>query len=169
MALDYQRLIDEAMLNIARKILLEVQDEGLVDEQCFYISFRTDYPEVILSRQVKARFPKEITIILQHQFKNLQVLEDRFSVNIAFNSISENIEVPFAALTGFVDPIVNFSLQFRAGQDEIDEAELTDDIEFTKEASDFVKLKPKQSATSQKNKEKKAGEVIAIDKFRKKT
>lgn len=167
MALDYQELIDAAMLDIVRKILLETQDEGLTDEQCFYISFRTDAPEVILSKHVKARYPKEITIVLQYQYKNLQVLQDRFSVNIAFNSIHETIEIPFAALTGFVDPAENFSLQFKNSLDDI-ELELLDDIEFEKKASDFVRLEPKKPSKSSKNKEKKAGEVISIDKFRKK-
>jgi len=168
MALDYQELIDSAMLDIVRKILLETQDEGLSDEQCFYISFRTDAPEVILSKQVKARYPKEITIVLQYQYKNLQVLKDRFSVNIAFNSIPETIEVPFASLTSFVDPLENFSLQFRSSQDLDSEIELFDDIEFSEEASDFVRLEPKKPSKSPKSKEKTAGEVISIDKFRKK-
>jgi hypothetical protein len=164
MAIDYQSLIDEAMLAIVRKILLDTQDNGLAEDQCFYISFRTDYPEVILSKQVRQRYPKEITIVLQYQYKNLQVLEDRFSVNIAFNSIPETIEIPFSALTGFVDPSVNFSLQFRKNNDNEDVV----DTDIDKESKDSIRIKPKATSTTKKA-EKKAGEVIAIDKFRKKT
>ncbi|MDP4832481.1 MAG: ClpXP protease specificity-enhancing factor SspB [Rickettsiaceae bacterium] len=164
MAVDYQSLIDEAMLAIVRKVLLDTQDNGLGDDQCFYISFRTDYPEVILSRHVRQRYPKEITIVLQYQYKNLQVLQDRFSVNIAFNSIPETIEIPFSALTGFVDPSVNFSLQFRKNNED----EYVEDSSLEKESKDSFKTKPKINSTT-KEAEKKAGEVIAIDKCRKKT
>ena len=163
MAIDYQSLIDEAMLAIVRKILLDTQDNGLAEDQCFYISFRTDYPEVILSKQVRQRYPKEITIVLQYQYKKLQVLEDRFSVNIAFNSIPETIEIPFSALTGFVDPSVNFSLQFRKNNDNED---IVDTV-IEKESKDSIRMKPKATSTTKKA-DKKAGEVIAIDKFRKK-
>lgn len=162
MTIDYQSLIDEAMLGIVRKVLLDTQDKGLGDDQCFYISFHTDYPEVILSKHVRQRYPKEITIVLQYQYKNLQVLEDRFSVNIAFNSIPETIEIPFASLTGFVDPSVNFSLQFRKANQDEDFSAVN-----TGERADLTKLKPKTSSSSEKV-EKKAGKVIAIDKFRKK-
>ncbi len=166
MTIDYQILIDEAMLGIVQKILQHTQDEGLKDEQCFYISFRTDYPEVILSKNVKARYPKEITIVLQYQYKDLRVLEDRFSVNIAFNGVSETIEVPFSALTGFADPSVNFSLQFRKSNDELDDELLIDEV------SELVKMKPKDSKTNEpvkSDRKKESGEIVSIDKFRKKS
>jgi hypothetical protein len=164
MVTDYQPLIDEAMLSIVRKILLDTQDNGLEADRCFYISFRTDYPEVILSNHVRRLYPKEITIILQYQYKNLQVLKDRFSVNIAFNSIPETIEIPFSTLTGFVDPSVNFSLQFKQGN----EYEDLINLNIEKKDNNSIKMQPKTINTT-KNITKKAGEVIEIDKFRKKT
>lgn len=164
MSIDYQILIDEAMLDIVKKILLHAQDEGLKDDQCFYISFRTDYPEVILSKNVKARYPKEITIVLQYQYKNLQVLEDRFSVNIAFNGISETIEVPFSALTGFADPSVNFSLQFR---------QIIKEDKNIYETKEILKMNPKAKGKKkpklQEFSKKKAGEVVSLEQFRNKS
>ena len=165
MTIDYQALIDEAMLGIVRKILSNAQDKGLAEDQCFYISFLTDYREVILSKHVKTRYPKEITIVLQYQYKNLQVLEDRFSVNIAFNNTPETIEIPFAALTEFVDPSVNFSLQFR--QNRQDKKFVEDNIS-KKSGAKLTQLKPKTNSTT-KTSTKKTGKIIAIDKFRKKT
>jgi len=154
MTIDYQLLIDEAMLGIVRKILINTQNNGLDADQCFYISFRTDYPEVVLSKHVKNRYPKEITIILQYQYRDLQVFEDRFSVNIAFSGIPETIQVPFAALTGFVDPSVNFSLQFKHP------------LENNKPLINDDKDKPK--TTKQKSQKDTGGVVIALDQFRKK-
>ena len=160
MTIDYQSLIDEAMLGIVRKILLNVQDEGLLDDQCFYISFRTDYPGVILSKRVRQSYSQEIIIVLQYQFKNLQVFKDKFSVNIAFNSMPETIEIPFASLTGFVDPSVKFNLQFRKNKENVDPK-----IQSIDTSKDFFVLKTKSAS---KKAEKKAGEVIAINTFRKK-
>ena len=167
MSINYQELIDESMLEIVRKILQHTQDNGLVDDHCFYISFDTHYPEVILSPQVKKRYPKEITIVLQYQFKDLHVMKDRFAINIAFNGVHETIEVPLAALTSFVDPSVNFSLQFHTGRgvcaekiDLINEQTQTDEIEVEY----FEKKKP----TTLTKTNQKLGQVIAIDKFRKK-
>jgi hypothetical protein len=166
MTVDYQVLIDEAMLGIVQKILANMQDEGLKDEQCFYISFRTDYPEVILSKNVRSRYPKEITVVLQYQYKDLRVLEDRFSVNIAFNGIPETIEVPFSALTGFADPSVNFSLQFRQPSDDLDDELLIDEV------NELLQMKPKSTEKSEVQmivEEKQAGEVVSLDKFRKRS
>ena len=153
MAINYQLLIDKAMLGVVQEVLTDLQEQGFSADHCFYISFRTDDPEVVISRHVKVLYPKEITIILQHQYKNLQVLEDSFSVNIAFGGIPETIEVPFAALTGFVDPTVNFSLQFKHGRKNNKPS-----INDVKESPKIIEKKP----------ERKAGEVIVLDKFRKK-
>lgn len=171
MSIDYQLLIDEAMLSIVRTVLRNTSDTGLVGEQSFYISFKTDNPEVMLSRYIRQKYPKEITIVLQYQFKNLIVLEDKFSVNIAFGGVPETIIVPFAALTSFIDPIANFSLQFNKAKEIINFEEDTFDFDSDNE-TEIKRMEPKLSVkgkTLPKNKAQKAGEIIAIDKFRKKS
>jgi hypothetical protein len=157
MAIDYQVLVDEAMLGIVKKILVHAQDNGLKDDQRFYISFHTNYSKVILSKNVKARYPKEITIVLQYQYENLQVLEDRFSVDIEFSGISEAIEVPFSALTGFAEPSVNFSLQFR----QVAQSNKS----HIHETTHLLKMRPKQKEALKKE----AGEVVSIEQFRNKS
>lgn len=169
MTIDYQALIDAALLDIVRKILRDVQEEGLLENQSFYISFNTDYPGVVLSKRVKSLYPEEITIVLQHQYKDLKVFDNKFSVNLAFGGVSETVQVPFLALTGFADPMAGFSLQFggeveRNVEDDSDEA---DDEEVADDVAKFKLLKPQKTA-DKKPGEQKAGEVIAIDKFRKK-
>lgn len=163
MTIDYQLLIDEAMLSIARNILTHTQKHGLTADQSFYISFRTNSPGVILSNHVKRAHPKEITIVLEHEFRDLQVSQDYFSVHLSFNSIPETIRVPFSSLTNLVDPSTNFSLQFRDSS--IDKLESTPDID---EIDGLIHMKP-QASSSTKTTESKPGEVVQIDKFRKKT
>lgn len=170
MTIDYQSLIDEAMLDIVRKILIYTKDKGLESEQSFYISFRTDYPGVILSNNVKKRFPEEITIVLQYQYKDLNIFKDSFSVNIMFSAVPEIIEVPFKSITSFIDPMANFNLQFKNHEDmKVDSSE---SLKTDGEIKNFTPLSQKSVSSKSKNinspLDKKAGEVIAIDKFRKK-
>lgn len=178
--ISYQELLDEAMLGIVRKVLSNVEQYGLDGDQSFYISFRTDYPGVILSNHVKSKYPKEITIVLQYQYRDLAVYDEYFSVNIAFGGIPETVTVPFDALTNFVDPTANFSLQFRRelDEDDLDELEelLGEDFEdhvfgaSLEMENKFKTKKPKtpQSTREAKKKDNKPGEVIALDQFRRK-
>lgn len=167
--ISYQDLLDDAMLGIVRKVLINVENHGLEDDHSFYISFRTDHPDVIISKHVKAKYPKEITIVLQYQFKNLHVFEDKFTVNIAFGGIPETIIVPFDSLTSFVDPLENFSLQFRrVYANEIDEEDDIDGIDDIDDIDDISLMSLLNGQPKQEEKRpRKAGEVIAIDKYRK--
>ena len=89
MTFDYRHLIDKSVLDILKKILEDIQSNGISDDRSIYISFRTNAQGVVLSKPVKQKYPKEITIILQHQFKNLTVLDEKFTVNITFSGITE--------------------------------------------------------------------------------
>lgn len=115
--IDYKSLLNDAMIDVVKKAFINVQKIGLDEGRSLYISFCTDHPGVVLSHQVKDQYPQEITIVLQHQFDNLVVLDDRFSVNLAFGGVSENIIVPFKSLTNFADPDANFSIQFYQYED----------------------------------------------------
>lgn len=154
MKIDYQALLDESMIDLVKKVLIIIQEKGLDEDQSFYISFRTNVADVVLSKRVRQLYPEEITIVLQYQFRDLYVLPDRFSVNIAFSGISETIEIPFYSITSFVDPIANFSLQFKKYDQDVD-IELLEAVANTVESEAD---KPK----------KKVGEIVAIDAFRKK-
>jgi hypothetical protein len=161
MAFDYQSLIDEAMLGVVKTVLTKVHDEGLSNDQSLYVSFRTNFPDVILSKAVKEKYPKEITIVLQHQFKNLAILKDKFLVNIAFGGATENIEVPFAAITSFLDPAANFGFRFVTKKPVAAVMKkFSNKAEILSSASKFTNRTV--------SKAKKEGDVIAIDKFRKK-
>lgn len=110
--IDYPKLIDGAMRNVVREALIHVQKFGLPGEHHFFISFQTDYPGVSISPQLKSRYPDEITIVVQHQFWDLKIARDHFSLMLSFNNIPEKLVVPFDALTAFADPSIKFGLQF---------------------------------------------------------
>lgn len=167
----YQELLDDAMLGIVKKVLSRVQINGLDSEQSFYISFFTNHPDVIISKRVQAQYPDEITIILQYQYRDLQVFDDCFNVNIAFGGVAETIQVPFEAITSFIDPGAKFSLQFKRINDEdygdefddnmIDE--VVDSIE-QEMYDEFEKYKKFRAQESSKNSNLSLGRSIPFHK-----
>ena len=116
MALDlfqYNRMVERAMRSVVREALTRVAKDGLPGPHHFYISFRTGFPGVRISDALKSRFPDDMTIVLQHQFWGLAVHKDDFEVTLTFSGVQEKLTIPFAAITGFVDPSVKFGLQFQ--------------------------------------------------------
>ncbi len=110
--IDYPGLIDSAMRNVVREALIHVDKFGLQGEHHFFISFQTNFPGVSISPQLKSRYPEEITIVVQHQFWDLKITKEQFSIMLSFNNIPEKLVVPFDALTAFADPSIKFGLQF---------------------------------------------------------
>ena len=115
MAVDHIRydiLAQEALRGVVQKVLVDVAKNGLPGEHHFYISFDTRADGVRLSPRMLAQYPEEITVVLQHQFWDLVVTEEGFEVGMSFGGIPERLNVPFAAVKGFFDPSVQFGLQF---------------------------------------------------------
>jgi hypothetical protein len=115
MAVDHIRydiLAQEALRGVVQKVLVDVAKNGLPGEHHFYISFDTRADGVRLSPRMLAQYPEEITVVLQHQFWDLVVTEQGFEVGMSFGGIPERLNVPFAAVKGFFDPSVQFGLQF---------------------------------------------------------
>jgi hypothetical protein len=88
--------------------------EGLPGDHHFYITFKTQGQGVDIPKHLAERFPDEMTIVIQNRFWDLRVLHDRFEVGLSFNQVPARLVIPFAAVTAFVDPAVNFALQFQA-------------------------------------------------------
>lgn len=110
--IDYPSMIDSAMRGVVREALFHIQREGLPGEHHFFISFLTTFPGVQMSPQLRARYPEEITIVIQHQFWDLKIDTEKFAIMLSFNNIPEKLVVPFDALTAFADPSIKFGLQF---------------------------------------------------------
>lgn len=108
----YETLVDDALRGVVRRVLRQVGDKGLPGSHHFYISFRSTDPGVKLPDYLRAKYPEEMTIVLQHQYWDLIIGPNHFEVTVSFNKQQERIKVPFAALSAFVDPSVRFGLQF---------------------------------------------------------
>ncbi|MSP51072.1 MAG: hypothetical protein EXQ91_01570 [Alphaproteobacteria bacterium] len=108
----YKTLVDQALRGVVKSVLAQVVESGLPGAHHLYLTFRTDYPGVIAPAQLRQLYPQEITIVLQHQFWGLTVGDEHFEVTLSFGGAHEVLSVPYAALTGIVDPSVKFGLQF---------------------------------------------------------
>ena len=129
----YDEIVQEALRAVVGRVLGEVEKSGgvLPGAHHFYITFKTGAPGVSVPTHLSQRFPDEMTIVLQNKFWDLNVTDEGFSVGLTFNQIPANLVVPFSAITAFVDPAVDFGLQFQAvmPEDEIDGFDDGDDDE----------------------------------------
>ena len=108
----YQQMIQSALLGVVKEILEQVACEGLTGDTHFYITFNTKCMGVIIPEFLKQRYPEEMTIVLQHQFDELTVEENAFSVLLSFNGRPERLTIPFKSILSFADPSEQFALQF---------------------------------------------------------
>ena len=129
--IDYGNLMHQAMRGLIQTVLKDVQKSGLPGAHHFFITFDTTAPGVEMADWLRARYPAEMTVVLQHWFDDLQVNDLGFSVTLNFGNNPERVTVPFDALRTFVDPSVEFGLRFEThddgSEDEEDEAEAEDD------------------------------------------
>jgi hypothetical protein len=149
---DYPKMVENALRGVMREALARTAREGLPGDHHFYVTFRTHAPGVGISKYLLSKFPDEMTIVLEHQFRALEVGEDAFSVNLSFSSRSERLRIPFAAVTTFADPSVNFGLQF--------EVPAAPPAEVAALPTQLPPPEPADPA-------RPAAEVVTLDKFRK--
>ncbi len=111
----YDEIVQEALRAVVGRVLRQIEATGtLPGDHHFYITFKTQAPGVAIPRHLVERFPDEMTIVLQHKFWNLKVHESGFEVGLTFNQVPAQLVIPYGAITAFVDPAVNFALQFQA-------------------------------------------------------
>ncbi len=198
MAVDHIRydiLAREALRGVVRTVLRDAARNGLPGEHHFYISFDTRAEGVQLSPRMLAQYPEEMTVVLQHQFWDLVVTEDGFEVGMSFGGVPERVTVPFGAIKGFFDPSVQFGLQFEEIQEVVDKKREGRRSRATKTDQDSTAgrrrgerrqegdnsartppalatpptpANPESTATPPGDPDKPTGEVVRLDRFRKK-
>jgi len=115
----YDEIVQEALRAVVGRVLGAVEKAGgqLPGAHHFYITFKTGAPGVSIPQHLRERFPDEMTIVLQNKFWDLKVDDTGFSAGMTFNQIPAKLDIPFSAITAFVDPAVDFGLQFQATGD----------------------------------------------------
>jgi hypothetical protein len=150
--LRYDKMMEQALRGVVREALAVAASTGLPGAHHFYVTFRTGAPGTVVPDHLAAKYPDDMTIVLEHQFWDLEIGEDAFSVTLSFQSKPARLTVPFAAITAFADPSVKFVLQFQGGTG--------DEATATAPASPTQPEMPAKVAS-------KPGEVVALDSFRK--
>lgn len=150
MKINYSQILKKNMLNVFRDVLKNIEVNDLQEGHHLYITFQTDVKKVVIPDWLKAKHPKEMTIIIQYEYWNFKVKNDSFNIGLSFNDIKADITVPFDAVISFADPYANFGLKL------INE-------EINKKLSD---KKPKRKkSVIKKNKDK--DNIIEFQKFKK--
>lgn len=155
--INYDKLIEKSLKNVVIEALRIAEEQGLPGENHFYITFRTDYPGVQISEYLSQQYPEEMTIVIQHQYSNLEVHSHSFSIDLSFGGILQTLVIPFASISYFADPHAKFGLSFH-----VDNILLKDkgekELDFAEEGE---AEEEKQAASG-------PATVVSIDAFRKK-
>ncbi|MBL0769192.1 hypothetical protein K5P26_11195 [Sphingopyxis sp. XHP0097] len=126
----YDEIVQDALRAVVGRVLRQLEGhDSLPGEHHFYITFKTQAPGVDIPAHLVAKFPDEMTIVLQNRFWDLNVGDDQFSVGLSFNQTPSTLVIPYAAITAFVDPSVDFGLQFQVSDDDADEPEPHDEAD----------------------------------------
>jgi uncharacterized protein len=162
----YDVLARDALRGVLRRVLTDAAEHGLPGEHHFFITFMSTAEGVKLSPRLLAQYPEEMTVILQHQFWDLVVTEDRFEVGLSFGGVPERLVVPFNAIKSFFDPSVQFGLQFEAtdAADETSGAKLP----TVPAPSGLPIAAPAPENQDEPGKPGEGAEVVRLDRFRKK-
>ncbi len=160
--LRYDRMVETALRDVVRQAIREVAESGLPGDHHFYVTFSTAYPGVAIPKSLAEQYPEEMTIVIQHQFYDLEVSDDRLGVTLSFNNIPERLVVPLAAITTFADPSVNFALQFQPIAEEPEHRpQPPTDAAIPLPQAPIAELPVAAVAEG-------GGKVVALDRFRKK-
>jgi hypothetical protein len=164
----YDVLARDALRGVLRHVLTDAAEHGLPGEHHFYITFLSRADGVKLSPRLLAQYPEEMTIILQHQFWDLVVTEDRFEVGLSFGGIPERLVVPFASIKSFLDPSVKFGLQFEPSDAAAEEPAPSLPAVPAASPSAFPAADSAAEGKDQPAKSGESAEVVRLDRFRKK-
>jgi hypothetical protein len=158
----YDVLARDALRGVLKHVLADAAEHGLPGEHHFYITFLSKAEGVKLSPRLLSQYPQEMTVILQHQFWDLVVTDDRFEVGLSFNGIPERLVIPFSAIKSFFDPSVQFGLQFEPVDTPAAETETP--VETLPPAA----VAETPAETDEPVKQGEGAEVVRLDRFRKK-
>src|SRR3954452_5784705 len=163
----YQALTDTALRGVVRNALKRAEKQGLIGSHHFCITFKTEFPGVEIPDFLRDQYPEEMMIILQHQFSGLRVKDDYFQVTLSFRKIPAALTIPFAALTQFVDPGVQFGLQFQSAEGTVG-GKVPSRVLPGVKAAPLAGPRPLPEAPREAEHTSAPAEVVSLDAFRRK-
>jgi hypothetical protein len=159
----YQALVDKALRGVVRDALTHAAKGGVMGAHHFNIVFATTAEGVEIPDFLLEKYPEAMKIVLQHQYGNLKVTGDAFEVTLSFNKMPATITVPFAAILAFEDPSQKFQLGFHLAMPAPKAG-----LPVPKEPAPPATLEQPEPNPDPPAKPEQSGEVVSLDKFRKK-
>jgi hypothetical protein len=176
----YDLLVQDALRAVVRRVLADAARTGLPGDHQFNIAFKTQGQGVVVPPAIRARFPDEMSIILQHEFWDLVVTQEAFEVSLNFSRRPERLTIPFDAITGFSDPSVPFGFKLeprvseeppatQMGPAPLESKPIPPPAPAAKrEAEKPAPATGRPGAAPDKGEQPAAAKVVSIDAFRKK-
>ena len=167
----YDLMVQEALRYVIKEALSLAASEGLPGEHHYYITFRTTHPGVEMPDSLRAQYPEEMTIVLQHQFWQLSVGEEEFSVTLSFSGVPQTLRIPYTAVSAFADPHVRFGLQFHPVEEEAPAAAKEDGPNETIDNQARPEGEPEtgqEAGTGETEDDGESTTVVSLDTFRRK-
>ena len=172
--IDYDTRVQSALRSVVREVLRDTAEYGLQGDHHFYVAFKTQAEGVDIPAHLASRFPDEMTIVIQHKFWGLNVYDDHFEIGLSFNQKPEHLSIPFDAVLGFVDPSVQFALQFHDDdyaslQEGVDDLDALADDEDTMTSRELLQTAsaPESNSDSDSDSDNNS-KVVTLDAFRRK-
>ena len=146
MRIDYSKILNNNITNVLKDVLKIIDKEGLKEGHHLYVTFKTNYPNVKISKWLKNKFPDEITIVIQYEYWNFIIRKNDFKITLSFNDIKSDLCIPYDSVISFADPYANFGLK----------------LNLSENSKKVAKVKKKSKTVAVKN------NIVDLDKFRKK-
>jgi hypothetical protein len=153
----YDEIIENSMRLVIHETLKKIEKTGLIGKHYFVITFFTRFPGVEVAESLKEKYPDEMTIVIQYQYRGLVVEHDFFKISLSFNGKYETLTIPYKSVTSFADPSMNFALKFSMTYNDLQDLEL----------EDFDESSPANAEDSKKREIDLSAKVISLDAFRK--
>ncbi len=158
----YDEIIESSMRSVIHETLKKIEKSGLPGNHYFVVTFLTRYPETEISKTLKDKYPEEMTIAIQYQYRGLKVEQDFFQISLSFGGKYETLKIPFKAITSFADPSMNFALKFTISYDDL-EGFIDDEFYDESENTANKNSKPKNNKSIDSS-----SKIISLDAFRNK-
>ena len=156
----YDEIIENSMRSVIYEALKKVETKGLLGQHYFIITFLTRFSGVEMSKELMEKYPEEMTIAIQYQYRNLVVEHDNFKISLSFAGKYEKILIPYKSITSFSDPSMSFALKFSIHYNEDDSSDLIAGSDSNQANKNLMEEKSESSVDL-------SAKVVSLEAFRK--
>ncbi len=134
----YGSLLEKTMKNVVRYALKRAKECDGGEDFSFLFMVDTNAKGVKLPKFIKRENPETMVLVIKYQFRNLNIKNTNFSIDLDFNGKIENVVIPFNSILAFKDQINSIELKFNFSNENFEDYEECDDYnDLDEEWDDF--------------------------------